>query len=103
MADKKIDLKALNTLKDLGLIAKDTDGSLLKMKKSLEEVNGVVQAVDANLSSTNLTIRAFDVASKIIGTLPAQLAEFTEELKKMSDFYQSLRRMQLVLFVFQLE
>ena len=34
MADKKIDLKALNTLKDLGLIAKDTDGSLLKMKKS---------------------------------------------------------------------
>ena len=92
MADKKIDLKALNTLKDLGLIAKDTDGSLLKMKKSLEEVNGVVQAVDANLSSTNLTIRAFDVASKIIGTLPAQLAEFTEELRKSTGFNEEYRK-----------
>jgi len=92
MADKKIDLKALNTLKDLGLIAKDTDGSLLKMRKSLEEVNGLVQSLDANFSSTRLTITAFDAAAKVIGTLPAQLAEFTEELRKSTGFNEEYRK-----------
>lgn len=78
--------------KELGLIAKDTDGSLQKMRKSLEEVNGLVQLLDANLSSTKLTVAAFDAASKVIGTLPGQLAEFTEELRKSTGFNEEYRK-----------
>jgi len=82
----------LERFKELGLIAKDTDGSLLKMRKSLEEVNGLVQQIDTTFSATNVTLKAFDAASKVIGTLPAQLAEFTEELRKSTGFNEEYRK-----------
>lgn len=82
----------LEKFKELGLIAKDTDGSLLKMRKSLEEVNGLVQQIDTTFSATNVTVKAFDAASKVIGTLPAQLAEFTEELRKSTGFNEEYRK-----------
>mgnify|MGYP003111637983 CR=1 FL=1 len=82
----------IEKFKELGLIAKDTDGSLAKMKQSLSDVNGLVQTLDVTLSATNATAKAFDATAKVIGTLPAQLSEFTEELRKSTGFNEEYRK-----------
>tara|TARA_S200002703_G_scaffold159206_1_gene171869 strand:+ start:3128 stop:4771 length:1644 start_codon:yes stop_codon:yes gene_type:complete len=80
------------SLKKYILNLEETGGAVDRLQKSLKEVSGVFQEVDKRLSATNATVKIFAGLTRVLGSLPQQLAEINVELRKSTGFNEEYRK-----------